>query len=289
MTQAADSTGPAGRALTTRRTADEARANLTSVLRLCQEGGCAAARRAAARRRHGRAGQRGAAGRGLLSRPCDRGVRLAAAGPSRRLAELAGGRMQLTPRGRAILARAPSDALTLLWSRWLASAPIDELSRIEHIRGQSRPNTLTAASRRRQAVGRALAALPPGKWVQIDELFASMQLDEPPLRVARNDSSIWHLYIADPRYGSLGYRGFHDWPLLEGRYTLCVLFEYAATLGLIDVTYTDPAGARDDFRGNWGTDDLDYPVPLRRADRYPAGGLVMKPVGHSRPDRRLCR
>ena len=175
-----------------------------------------------------------------------------------RLAELAGGRMQLTPRGRAILARAPSDALTLLWSRWLASAPIDELSRIEHIRGQSRPNTLTAASRRRQAVGRALAALPPGKWVQIDELFASMQLDEPPLRVARNDSSIWHLYIAEPRYGSLGYRGFHDWPLLEGRYTLCVLFEYAATLGLIDVTYTDPAGARDDFRGNWGTDDLDY-------------------------------
>ena len=38
MTQAADSTGRAGRALTTRRTADEARANLTSVLQLCQEG-----------------------------------------------------------------------------------------------------------------------------------------------------------------------------------------------------------------------------------------------------------
>jgi hypothetical protein len=168
-----------------------------------------------------------------------------------RLAELAGGRMQLTSRGRVILARAPSDALTVL-------CPIDELSRIEHIKGQRRPNTLTAAPRRRQAVGRALAALPPGQWVQTDELFASMQLDEPPLRVARNDSSIWHLYIAEPRYGSLGYLGFHDWPLLEGRYALCVLFEYAATLGLIDVTYTDPAGARDDFRGNWGADDLDY-------------------------------
>jgi hypothetical protein len=76
--------------------------------------------------------------------------------------------------------------------------------------------------------------------------------------VARSDTSIWHLYIAEPRYGSLGYLGFHDWPLLEGRYALCVLFEYAATLGLIDVTYTDPAGARDDFRGNWGADDLDY-------------------------------
>ena len=38
MTQAADSTGRAGRALTTRRTADEARANLACVLRLCEEG-----------------------------------------------------------------------------------------------------------------------------------------------------------------------------------------------------------------------------------------------------------
>jgi hypothetical protein len=108
-----------------------------------------------------------------------------------------------------------------------------------------------------------------------------MQQDEPPLRVARNDSSIWHLYIAEPRYGSLGYLGFHDWPLLEGRYTLCVLFDYAATLGLIDVTYTDPAGALDDFRGNWGSDDLDYLSRLRRADRYPAAGLVMKPVGQA--------
>ena len=30
------------------------------------------------------------------------------------------------------------------------------------------------------------------------------------------------------RYGSLGYAGFHGWTLLEGRYTLAVLFEYAA-------------------------------------------------------------
>ena len=36
-----------------------------------------------------------------------------------------------------------------------------------------------------------------------------------------------------------------------------MLFEYAATLGLIDVTYTAPAGARDDFHGNWGADCLD--------------------------------
>ena len=36
-----------------------------------------------------------------------------------------------------------------------------------------------------------------------------------------------------------------------------MLFEYTATLGLIDIAYTDPVGARDDFRGNWGTDELE--------------------------------
>jgi signal transduction histidine kinase len=76
--------------------------------------------------------------------------------------------------------------------------------------------------------------------------------------VARSDRALWRLYINDPEYGSLGYAGFADWPILEGRYTLAVLFEYAGTLGLFDLDYTDPAGARNDFRDNWGTDDLDY-------------------------------
>jgi hypothetical protein len=174
------------------------------------------------------------------------------------LAELAGGRMQLTARGRAANGKDPVAVLGLLWQRWIARAAIDELSRIDTIKGQRRPNTLTAPSRRRQAVAGALARLPARQWVKTDDLFAAMRRDHVPVTVARNDRSIWNLYIIDPQYGSLGYTGFHDWALLEGRYVLCVLFEYAATLGLVDVAYADPAGARDDFRGNWGTDDMDY-------------------------------
>ncbi|MBU1752162.1 MAG: hypothetical protein KKA73_31160, partial [Chloroflexi bacterium] len=68
---------------------------------------------------------------------------------------------------------------------------------------------------------------------------------------------LWHLYIADPNYGSLGYAGYGEWPLLQGRYLLAFLFEYAATLGLIDVAYIHPSGARPDYHDNWGTDDLD--------------------------------
>lgn len=52
--------------------------------------------------------------------------------------------------------------------------------------------------------------------------------------------------------------GSHDWPIIEGRYALCLLFEYAATLGLIDVAYTEPHGARENYTHMWGSDDLLY-------------------------------
>nr|WP_230416073.1 helicase-associated domain-containing protein [Micromonospora tarapacensis] len=76
-------------------------------------------------------------------------------------------------------------------------------------------------------------------------------------RVARSERALWKLYLEDPQYGSLGYAGFGEWELLEGRYTLAVLFEYAATLGLIDVAYDEPGGARDDYHENWGADSFD--------------------------------
>lgn len=174
------------------------------------------------------------------------------------LAELAGGRLRLTAKGRAASGREPAPVIRELWERWVSHGSLDEMSRIEQIKGQRAANVLTALRPRRQAVATALATrCPPGEWVPIDELFRGMRRARLSPTVARNERSLWKLYIAESMYGSLGYDGFHDWSLLEDRYTLCVLFEYAATLGLIDVTYTDPAGARDDFRDNWGTDDLD--------------------------------
>jgi hypothetical protein len=44
--------------------------------------------------------------------------------------------------------------------------------------------------------------------------------------------------------------------ILVERYMLCLLFEYAATLGLVDVAFIPPAGARRDYHKLWGTDDL---------------------------------
>ena len=173
------------------------------------------------------------------------------------LARLAGTVLELTPRGEAALATPSYQALGELWDRWLKSVSHDELSRIEAIRGQRKAGTLTVAARRRAAVADGLAAVEPGIWIDVDTLFAILRAPPAPLMVARSPLARWRLYLVDSCYGSLGPAGWKAWSVLEGRYALCVLFEYAATLGVIDVAYTGPRGARDDYRELWGADGYD--------------------------------
>jgi hypothetical protein len=170
------------------------------------------------------------------------------------LAELAGPRLQLTTRGRAALAARPHETIRHLWRRWVKQAPLDEFNRVDQIKGQASRGALTAAGPRRQIVADALASCPVSHWVQADVLFRFMRATDLDPQVARDP---WKLYLSDPQYGSLGYDGYHDWTLLQGRYVLCLLLEYAAPLGLVDVAHTDPAGARDDYYDNWGADSLE--------------------------------
>jgi hypothetical protein len=170
------------------------------------------------------------------------------------LAQFAGTGLELTSRGRGVLAAPSYEALGALWARWLKSVSFDELTRIEAIKGQRKAATLTPPARRRAAVAAGLAALEPGAWTDVDDLLAILAGQQPPLVVTRNLMALWRLYLIDSYYGTLGHAGRQAWDVVEGRYALCVLFEYAATIGLIDVAYADPRGARDDFRGLWGGD-----------------------------------
>jgi hypothetical protein len=163
------------------------------------------------------------------------------------LARLDGTRLVLTPKGRKALGQPAHEVIRGLWQRWPRHAPLDELSRVDQIKGQRSAAALTAAGPRRHAVTAALALCPHDKWIGVDELFARMRSVGASPTIARSERGLWKLYLADPEYGSLGYDGHHDWPILEGRYTIAVLFEYAATLGLLDVDYVPPAHARDDF------------------------------------------
>jgi len=173
------------------------------------------------------------------------------------LAKIEGGRLRLTPKGRAALRRPSAEVIRQLWQRWLTHAVIDEFSRIEEIKGQRASNVLTAAKARRQIVGTALATCPSDDWIGVDALFTTMRRRSMSPSIARSEMALWKLYLVDSRYRSLGYEGFHAWEILEGRYTLAVLFEYAGTLGLLDLNYVHPTGAREDFQSNWGGDDMD--------------------------------
>jgi Helicase conserved C-terminal domain len=255
----APSSGIENGAATVRATAAEAPANLMAVLHLCGAGKL----RCSEKTQRPSAATVAAVAEVLAGGDFYPGEPIAAfAWPlliqAGGLAELAGGRLQLTAKGRTALGRPPAETIRALWRSWVGKAVIDELSRVEHIKGQRTANTLTSAKTRRQAVAAALATCPVDEWLPVDDLFTRMRRGNLSPTVARSDRALWRLYLTDPQYGSLGYAGYADWPVLEGRYTLAVVFEYAATLGLFDVDYTDPAGARDDFRGNWGTDELEY-------------------------------
>jgi hypothetical protein len=173
------------------------------------------------------------------------------------LAELAGGRLQLTARGRTALAKPAAATLLDLWRRWVSGGVIDEFSRVEEIKGQRIKSVLTAVKPRRQKVASALALCEPGEWIEVDDLFALMRRHGLDPAIVRSDRALWRLYLVDSEYGSLGYDGFGGWSILQGRYTLAVVFEYAATLGLVDVAYVEADGARDDYHDNWGADSLD--------------------------------
>jgi len=208
-------------------------------------------------------------------------------------AALDGTRLRLTPKGRSVLGKPSAENIRHLWRRWLTHAVIDEFSRIERIKGQHAPNVLTSAKTRRRMVATALATCPEGDWLDVGVLFTRMRHGNMSPTVVRSDRALWKLYLVDPEYGSLGYEGYHEWELLEGRYTLAVLFEYAGTLGLVDLKYTPAAEARYDFRDNWGADELDalsrydglQEIRLTALGAY-ALGLVdtyRPPVAGSRP------
>jgi Helicase conserved C-terminal domain len=212
------------------------------------------------------------------------------------LARLDGTRLALTPKGRKALGQPAHEVIRGLWERWPRHAPIDELSRVEQIKGQKAAAAVSAAGPRRQAVAAAVSLCPPGEWIAVDELFTRMRRADLSPTVARSERGLWKLYLCDPEYGSLGYDGFHDWPILEGRYTLAVLFEYAATLGLLDVDYVPPAHARDDFRHMWGADWIDAlsrydglcAVRLTPLGAYAVGlSSTYAPAAAASPDRTL--
>ncbi|MCX6629649.1 MAG: hypothetical protein NTW28_18685 [Candidatus Solibacter sp.] len=172
-----------------------------------------------------------------------------------KLAQLSGTRLQLTKTGRQALSAPAAKTLRSLWNSWMGTTLLDELARIDCVKGQSGKGKrgLTSVARRRESIAIGLAECPAGAWVSSDDFLRYLTASGNDFTVTRD---AWGLYICDQQYGSLGYDG--SGPLLDDRYAFCLLLEYAATLGLIDVALIPPADARADFRDMWGTDALPF-------------------------------
>ncbi len=165
-----------------------------------------------------------------------------------------GRKLALSRAGQRALAAPPAEVLKALWQRWLKVKFFDEFRRVDAIKGQqSHGRGMSALEPRRLAINSALVECPVGDWIELDEFCRFLQVEELDFDITHNP---WKLYIADRQYGSLGYSGHHDWHILQKRYLMAVLFEFAATLGLVDVAYCHPGDVEADFRQIWGTDDL---------------------------------
>ena len=172
------------------------------------------------------------------------------------LARLSGNRLVLTPQGIKALSAPPANVLCSLWRAWLKSTILDEFSRIDAIKGQNaKGRVMTAVTPRRATIEAVLRDCPVGRWIELNEFSRFMRATD---RLFAVTHDVWKLYIGDREYGSLAYMGSNEWNILQDRYISALLFEYAATLGLIDIAYVDPVDGRDGFSTLWGADELAF-------------------------------
>ena len=151
-----------------------------------------------------------------------------------KLVELNGKRLVLTKTGQKAINNPPEKTLQTLWKQWLKTTSLDELRRIDSIKGQTgkAKRSLTAVAGRRSVIVNALKDCPIQQWVALPDFLRYMIAAGYDFEVSRNTET-----LSIEGYGSLYYG---SWLFLEARYILCFLFEYVSTLGLIDVAYLHP-------------------------------------------------
>ncbi len=157
--------------------------------------------------------------------------------------------LELKPLGWEWLARPSADLLLDALETWSRCNDFDELDRLPHLRGAAAVALQATPARkgdgprpepgkRRDRILEALSWVPQGVWLSIDDFFKAIKLwqfdfslDREEELTAIDDSNGRKLDIAELR---------DPWRATRGAYTLVVLWETLATLGAIDIAYTEP-------------------------------------------------
>ena len=173
------------------------------------------------------------------------------------LASLTGKKLQLTKAGQKAMTAAPAKTLKAVWKKWTKTTLLDEMRRVEIIKGQTGKGKrgFTALSGRRRPIIEGLRACPIGEWVTFDHLKRYMIANDQTFEVHRYPEN---LYLSESGYGNL-YNAGGSWSILQDAYMKCLLFEYGATLGVLDVAYIPPYDVpRGTFRDYWGADNYSF-------------------------------
>lgn len=165
--------------------------------------------------------------------------------------------ISLSPKGKKALTQPPEDVLKSLWHDWLNNKILDEFRRIHNVKGQTSKTMkrgFTDPVTRREKIDGLLSCLPFGQWLSMDQVsrFCVIHYYDFEVILRRGLG----LYIVDSQYGILDTYS-NTWHILGEPYLLCILFEYAATLGMIDIGYKSPVDQRMKYYQDvWGADQL---------------------------------
>jgi len=169
------------------------------------------------------------------------------------MVKIMGTRLEITRTGKSWMKKPSHETLAFIWNRWIRTKIFHELRRIDLIKGQkSKKRPVYAAESSRQAIAHTLSGLKEGKVITVEDFYRFIISTGNSFDVVRNP---FGLYIGDSRYGNLGY-AHASRSILNRRFTLVFLLEYAATLGVIDVALAPPGGALKDYRDLRGVDHV---------------------------------
>ncbi|MBA2664142.1 MAG: hypothetical protein H0U74_17760 [Bradymonadaceae bacterium] len=150
-----------------------------------------------------------------------------------------GRRFVLSDKGKRTLTQPTHETLRALWTSWSEQSGFDELRRVEQVKGQraslAEGVDLDLLVKSRKAIVLALLAAPAHSWINFTDLFNHMVITGVRPSI---ETEYLNLYVGDRHYGQIA--GFGADCVLGQSYTQCFLFEYAATLGLVDIAYTAP-------------------------------------------------
>ncbi len=170
-----------------------------------------------------------------------------------------GKKLVLTAKGIKALTGNIQDSIKEIYNSWVKKGLLDEFKRINLIKGQAskghgRGKLMSDVAIRRGEIDSILCECPDQQWIAINHFFKFVQAGGYDLKLCNND---FGLYLADRDYGVLAYAENY-FEVHEGRYILVYLFEYLATLGMIDIAYIPPYYVRSDYQDLWGADGVQF-------------------------------